>query len=150
MSPSIQTGLSSPDQVSVRGGALGKFQIKTGLNTFGELLHSEQRYCTECFVVDSRIRGAGGSCLCFCCLRLFSTLSRSQRSLDGWRTRTPGRTTPACGSSAEAAASSGTVNPSWSSVSTDYSPDNRVKSANMRAKLCRFVYVAFSLFIFNL
>lgn len=124
LEPSIQTGLASPDQVSLRGGALGKFQIKTVLNTFGELLHtragdSEQRYFAECFVVESRIRGAGGSCLCSCCLRLFSTLSPSQRSLDGWRTRTPGRTTPACGSSAEAAASSGNVNPSWSSVSTD-------------------------------
>lgn len=38
--PSIQTGLASPDQVSLRGGAPGKFQIKTGLNTPGQILHA--------------------------------------------------------------------------------------------------------------
>ncbi len=71
-------------------------------------------------VVESRIRGAGGSCLCFLLFAVIFDIIAIAAQSDGWRTRTPGRTTPTCGSSAEAAARSGTVNPSWSSVSTDY------------------------------
>ncbi len=102
------------------GWSSGKVSDKdTHSDSFFTLAQETQ---AECFVVGSRIRGAGGSCLCSWCLRLFSTSSPSRRSLDGWRTRTPRRTTPACGSSAEAATPSGTASPSWSSVSTDQSP----------------------------
>ncbi len=39
--PSIQTGLASPDQVSLRGGAPGKFPIKTHTRTASS--HSRRR-----------------------------------------------------------------------------------------------------------
>lgn len=121
----IQTGRASPDQVSLKGGAPGNFQIKSGTKLFRELLHTrlgdtKQRNYPKCFVAESRIQDAGGSCLSFCCLRSFSTLSPSRRSPDGSRTRTPKRTTPACGNSVEAATTSGTVNLSWSSVSIGF------------------------------
>lgn len=94
-------------------------------NIFKELLRTRpgdttQHSYPKCFVAESRIQDAGGSCLSLFCSRSFSTLSPSRRSLDGSRTRTLKHTTPACGRSVEAATTSGIVNLSWSSVSIEF------------------------------
>lgn len=79
---------------------------------------TQERYYPKCFAVESLIRDAGGFCLSCCSLPLFLTLLPSQRSPDGWRTRTLKVTTPVCGSNVEAATINGTASLSWSSVST--------------------------------
>jgi len=124
---SIETGQTSPIRFhcSLLGGAQEKFQIKSDRKTSRELLHTrlgdtQQHRYRKCFVVESRIPDAGGSCLSLFFSRSYSTLSPSRRSPDGSRTRTQKHTTPACGRNAEAATTSLNANLSWSFVSIGF------------------------------
>jgi len=118
----LSSGFTVPFWV---GGAQEKFQIKSDRKTSRELLHTrlgdtQQHRYRKCFVVESRIPDAGGSCLSLFFSRSYSTLSPSRRSPDGSRTRTQKHTTPACGRNAEAATTSLNANLSWSFVSIGF------------------------------